>query len=52
VETRAGGAGFTAKATPTSAGGQNTDSKCGTFTLDDTGKRTVSVTGNDAVCWK
>jgi type IV pilus assembly protein PilE len=44
--------GFTAKATPTSAGGQSSDSKCGTFTLDDTGKRSVSTTGNEALCWK
>lgn len=44
--------GYTASATPTTAGGQNSDSKCGTFTLDDTGVRGVSVTGNQALCWK
>jgi type IV pilus assembly protein PilE len=44
--------GYTAKAEPTGSGGQNADAKCGTFQVDDTGIRKVSVTGNDAVCWK
>ena len=50
VEAR--GTGFTAKATPTTEGGQNSDAKCGTFILDDTGKRDVSASGNAATCWK
>jgi type IV pilus assembly protein PilE len=44
--------GYVATATPTSSGGQNKDSKCGNFTLDDTGKRGVGTSGNVAACWK
>jgi type IV pilus assembly protein PilE len=55
VEDRKVGAnvvGYIAKATPTTAGGQSNDTKCGTFTLDDTGKRSVTASGNEALCWK
>jgi type IV pilus assembly protein PilE len=44
--------GYVATAAPTSAGGQSSDSKCSSFILDDTGKRSVSVSGNEAICWK
>lgn len=41
---------FTAKATP--IGSQlRDDTKCATLSLDHTGKRMTSVSGNTAVCW-
>jgi type IV pilus assembly protein PilE len=41
---------FTAKATP--IGSQlRDDTKCATLSLDQSGKRMTSVSGNTAVCW-
>jgi type IV pilus assembly protein PilE len=48
-----GTVGYTATATPTTEGGQSNDKKCGSFTIDDTGKRgIVSGTSTVAACWK
>ena len=43
---------FTATATPIAGKGQTADKQCLSFTLTDTGKRDVSVTGNGPICWK
>lgn len=43
---------YTAQADPTSAGGQNSDAKCGSFTLTDAGKRGVTGSQDSAQCWK
>ena len=40
---------FTLTATP--QGGQVNDTQCGNLLIDQTGSRTVSVTGNNTVCW-
>jgi len=47
-----GNQSYTATAAPTTAGGQSSDSKCGSFTVTDIGKR--GITGTDTVtnCWK
>ena len=41
---------FTAKATPIGSQLQD-DTKCATLSLDQSGKRMTSVSGNTAVCW-
>jgi type IV pilus assembly protein PilE len=48
----ADGQSYTAKADPTTAGGQNSDKSCASFTLTDTGTRNVSGTMGAAQCWK
>lgn len=39
------------EATPTSKGGQNEDTECGSLTLDSTGKRGFTGTGMLEECW-
>ena len=48
-----GNQSYTATAAPTAAGGQSSDSKCGSYTLTDIGKRGITG-GTDTVanCWK
>jgi type IV pilus assembly protein PilE len=48
----AGGQSYTAKATPTASGGQNSDTACATFTLTDAGARGVTGTMDPVQCWK
>jgi type IV pilus assembly protein PilE len=44
--------GYSAKAEPTTEGGQSSDAKCKDFTLDDSGARSVSGTSDAGFCWK
>lgn len=47
-----GGQSYTASATPTASGGQSDDTNCGTFKINDIGKRDVTGTQGVTACWK
>jgi type IV pilus assembly protein PilE len=44
--------GYTATATPTAEGGQDSDKQCGVFSINDAGARSVTGTSDNAFCWK
>ena len=46
------GQSYTVTATPTDEGGQENDTKCGNFTLTDTGSRGATGSSGTAACWK
>jgi type IV pilus assembly protein PilE len=48
----AGGQSYTATASPVSGKGQDSDDKCTTLTLTDTGVRGSSGTADVAECWR
>jgi type IV pilus assembly protein PilE len=43
---------YTATATPVSGKGQESDSKCASFTLDQSGTRTSTGSASSATCWR
>jgi type IV pilus assembly protein PilE len=52
VQTAANGQSYIAIASPAPGGGQTDDTKCGSFTLADTGTRNATGTSGAATCWK